>query len=260
MAAIPQPLNNPQTRAELSVRHSGAEGSKISGRVEQASQGLQAVSRPSLFSGISPGDYSRIAAAGRIKEFERGEMLYWDDDPIKQVFLLVSGLVKTTQVGMSGAEVILGLSGPGDVLGAISLVSSGRHSRSAKAFRLCRVLAWDASTFKGLVQSYPALYQNMTRIMGAYLLELEERFREVATERVGPRVARQLVRLGEQIGQLVEGEVDLGLSREDLAQMTGTTLFTVSRLLCAWEAQGWVRCGRETVTIRKVESLRAISK
>jgi CRP-like cAMP-binding protein len=100
----------------------------------------------------------------------------------------------------------------------------------------------------------------MARILGGYLLELEERFREVATERVGQRVARQVLRLMEQIGTPVDGAVEIGLSREELAQMTGTTLFTVSRLLSAWEARGMVRPRREAVTICDVQSLCAIGR
>jgi CRP-like cAMP-binding protein len=101
----------------------------------------------------------------------------------------------------------------------------------------------------------------MVRILGDDLLELEARFREVATERVGPRVARQLVRLLEQIGrQASNGEMEVCLSREDLAQMTGTTLFTVSRLLSAWEARGMVKPRREAVGICDVQSLRAITE
>jgi CRP-like cAMP-binding protein len=76
---------------------------------------------------------------------------------------------------------------------------------------------------------------------------------------VGSRVARQLVRLQEQIGRPANGSVEIGLSREDLAQMTGTTLFTVSRLLSAWEARGLVHARRESVTICETESLRKIS-
>ena len=69
-----------------------------------------------------------------------------------------------------------------------------------------------------------------------------------------------MIRLMEQIGQPVDGAVEMGLSREDLAQMTGTTLFTVSRLLSAWEARGILRLGREVVVICEVRSLRAIAK
>jgi CRP-like cAMP-binding protein len=119
---------------------------------------------------------------------------------------------------------------------------------------------WDAAAFEALVERFPVLHQNMARILGGHLLELEERFREVATERVGPRVARQVLRMMEQIGKPVNGGVEIGLSREELAQMTGTTLFTVSRLLSAWETRGIVRLGREVVMICDVRSLRAIAK
>jgi CRP-like cAMP-binding protein len=109
-----------------------------------------------------------------------------------------------------------------------------------------------------MVERFPVLHQNMVRILGGHLLELEARFREVATERVAPRVARQVVRLLEKIGRPVNGAVEIGLSREELAQMTGTTLFTISRLFSAWEARGMVRPRREAVAVCDVQSLRAL--
>jgi CRP-like cAMP-binding protein len=103
------------------------------------------------------------------------------------------------------------------------------------------------------------LHQNMVTILSEHLRELEDRFCEVATERVGPRVALQILRLLKTIGRPVDGGVEVGLSREELGQMTGTTLFTVSRLISAWEARGVVRPGREAVAVCDVPTLRAIS-
>jgi CRP/FNR family transcriptional regulator, nitrogen oxide reductase regulator len=241
-------------------RSNGADPSTVVHRTNGDTHGGMVVARPPLFSGILPGDYSRISAAARVKEFTRGEMLYIEGDPIQQVLLVTSGFVKITQLGMSGTEVILRFCGPGDVLGAVGICSNGAHGATAQAFRLCRALVWDASTFKVLVERFPVLHQNMVRILGEDLLELQERFREVATERVAPRVARQLVRLLKTMGRQVNGTVEIGLSREELAQMTGTTLFTVSRLLSAWEARGMVRPRREAVTICDIQSLRAVSE
>jgi CRP/FNR family transcriptional regulator, nitrogen oxide reductase regulator len=98
----------------------------------------------------------------------------------------------------------------------------------------------------------------MIRFICGHLRELEERFRELATERVAPRVARQLMRLQEQTGSEQKGQMEIRLSREGLAQMTGTTLYTVSRLLSAWEARGLVICGRESVMISDVPELRRV--
>ena len=216
-----------------------------------------AAERPPLFAGILPGDYAKIAAGARVKEFKRGEVLYMEGDSVRQVLLLTAGFVKMTKVGLSGNEVLLRFSVPGAVLGAAGLFSTGKHCSTAQAFRLCRALVWDAPAFTTLMERFP-VHQNMARILSQELLELEERFREVATEKVGPRVARQLLRLQEQIGRQVDGAIVIGLSREELAQMTGTTLFTVSRLLSAWEARGIVKPGREVVTICDIPSLSAI--
>jgi CRP-like cAMP-binding protein len=90
------------------------------------------------------------------------------------------------------------------------------------------------------------------------LRELEERFRELATEQVAPRLARQLIRLQEQAHPPQNGKVEIGLSREGLAQMTGTTIYTVSRLLSDWQAHGLLNSRRESVIISDVQSLRKV--
>jgi len=213
---------------------------------------------PPLFSGVLPADYTRIVATAHVKQFQRREVLHIEGDSVRRVLLLTSGFAKMSKLGTSGMEVILRFGVPGDALGAADLSSSGRHSTSVEAFRPCRALVWDAMAFKALVERYPVLHQNMARILIGDLLDLQERFREVATEKVGTRVARQLLRLEEQIGRRVNGAIEIGLSREELAQMTGTTLFTVSRLFSAWESLGMVRPGRESVSICDVPMLRAI--
>ena len=226
----------------------------------------RASDHPPLLAGIQPEDRARLLAAARSKELARGQMLYLEGDSLQQVWLLTAGFVKTTQIGTGGVEVILRLSGPNDVLGAFDL-ATGVHSSAAQALRSCRALVWEAYLFRRMLERYPVLHQNMARMLGGHLLELQERFREVATERVAPRVARQVIRLLDTIGRtrragvndrMLDGEVDIGLSREELAQMTGTTLFTISRLLSAWQARGIVKPRREAFTICDLPSLRAL--
>ena len=223
-------------------------------------QGVAVVERPRLFAGILPADYTAICRAARVKQFTRGEVLHLEGDAVERVFLLTSGFVKITKLGQRGGEVILRFKGPGDVLGSDCLFSTGVHCTTAEVFRACRVLVWDAGVFKDLVDSFPVLHENTVAILTEHLRELEDRFREVATERVGPRVALQLLRLLKTIGRPVDAGVEIALSREDLAQMTGTTLFTVSRLLSAWEARGVVKPRRKAVAICDVQSLRTISQ
>lgn len=216
--------------------------------------------RSALLSGISPGEYAELSAAGHAKTFKRGEMLYIEGDPVQQIVMLTSGLVKITQLGMRGAEVILRLGVPGDVLGAVGLFSTGKHCTTAQSFRSCQALIWEAPLFKSMVEKSPVLHTNIVSILGEYLEELEERFREVATEKVAQRVARQLVRLAGRIGRAEKGAVEVRLSREELAQMTGTTLFTVSRLLSTGESRGLLSPRREAVIISDISSIGLIGE
>ncbi len=242
------------------LRRSNGDDPGAAHRNNGDNRGVPVVERPVLFSRILPAEYTEICRAARTKQFTRGEMLHFEGDAVERVLLLTSGYAKITKFSRAGEEVILRLGVPGDVLGAVGLLSCGMHCTTAQAFRLCQALVWDARVFKGLVQRFPVLHQNTVAILSEHLRELEDRFCEVAQERVGPRVALQLLRLLKTMGRPVNAGVEIALSREELAQMTGTTLFTVSRLLSAWEARGVVRPRREAVAICDVQSLCAISQ
>ena len=239
---------------------SSGEVSKSRNLKNRAIHDTTIVDRPRLFAGILPEAYTGIRSAANVKQFTRGEMLYLEGDAVDRIFLLTSGSVKITKLGRGGEEVILRLAVSGDVLGAVGLFSCGMHCTSAEVFRTCRALVWESKAFKGLADQYPMLHQNMVAIVDEHLRELQDRFREVATGRVGPRVALQLLRLLKTLGQPADMGVEVSLSREEWAQMTGTTLFTVSRLLSAWEASGIVRPRREAVVVCNIPSLIAISE
>jgi CRP/FNR family transcriptional regulator, nitrogen oxide reductase regulator len=89
---------------------------------------------------------------------------------------------------------------------------------------------------------------------------MEERFREISTQKVDLRLSNQLIRLSNQVRQHTKGAQEICLSREELAQLTGTTLFTVSRLLSQWEKLGIVSSRREAVVVCNLQALEEISK
>ena len=98
-----------------------------------------------------------------------------------------------------------------------------------------------------------ALAANALQTVGSRLQEAHTRVVEMSTEQVERRVAHALLRLAKQAGRKVEKgvRIDFPISRQDVAEMTGTTLHTVSRILSAWEAQGWVEGGRQKIVIRE---------
>jgi len=93
--------------------------------------------------------------------------------------------------------------------------------------------------------------------MTSYIQEMQARYRELATERVEQRIASALLRLAAQTGEKAGKEtiIELSFSRQDLAEMTGTTLYTVSRLLSEWERREIITTGRERIRILKPHEL-----
>jgi CRP-like cAMP-binding protein len=212
-----------------------------------------------LFDGLPPDQCEDVARQARAKVLARDEMLFMQGEPVRNLALIRTGSVKISQLGPNGSEVILWIYGTGNVVGGLSEPISSHHSCSARAMEQSTALVWEYSVLQGLMMRYPQIRKNIGQILFSRLNELEERFREVATEKVAKRVALALLRLLNHIGKKVHGGVEISLSREELAQMTGTTLFTTSRLLSKWGEMGFVLPRRESVLIRDAHRLGLVS-
>jgi CRP-like cAMP-binding protein len=212
-----------------------------------------------LFSQIPLDDCAKIVEAAHERTYHRDRAIYFEGDPVTQVILLTSGCVKLSQTGAQGQEVILRLVGPGESLCA-DCFPAHSHGSTAQTIKHSAALVWEAGQFEALAQRFPALGRNIVCVLVYTLNQLEVRFREMCTEKVAPRLVHQLVRLVNQVGERTNGEVEIGLSQRDLAQLTGTTLFTVSRLLGQWQEMGIVRPKRHALSILNVPALEEISR
>jgi CRP-like cAMP-binding protein len=208
-----------------------------------------------LFAGISAADCRTIIACAHEKRFCRRQTVFFIGDPIEQVILLLSGCVKITQQNAGGNEVILRLAGTGEVVGNFRPWSECKHGSTAQVVQPCTALVWDAATFDNQLQRFTTLGRNMIYALAECLEEIEERFREISTENVASRVSSELIRLSKHLTCDANGHFEVCLSRMELAQLTGTTLSTVSRLLCRWQASGIVRLRREAVKVHDFVAL-----
>jgi CRP-like cAMP-binding protein len=208
-----------------------------------------------LFTGLSPHECKEIASCARVRTFARDELLFVQGQPVRNLVLIQTGSVKLTQLSANGDEVILWMNGSGETVSVPPESIACSHTCSARAMEQCRALTWEYARLQNLLVEYPQIRKNISRILSNRLNELEERFREVATEKVATRVALALMRLLRQVGKQEAGGIEVSLSREELAQMTGTTLFTISRLLSKWKDEGFVLPRREAVLVRDPERL-----
>jgi len=203
-----------------------------------------------LFSGLTQNECLEIASCARVRSFARDEILFAQGDPNRNLTMLLSGSVKLTQISSGGNEVLLWMSGRGDAVNPSSESESCSHTCSARAVEQCRAMVWEYTRLQSLLDRYPQIRNNINQILSLRLSELEERFREVATEKAARRLALTLTRLLKQVGKPSTDGIQVSLSREELAQMTGTTLFTISRILSRWAEKGFVVPRREAVVVK----------
>ena len=213
-----------------------------------------------LFSGLTKDECREIASCARARSFARDELLFTQGQSARNLVMIQTGSVKLSQLSPNGNEVILRMTGSGDPLGMPADTASSSHSCSARAMEQCHTLVWEYSRLQDLLAQYPQIGKNISQILSNQLTELQERFREVATEKVAQRVALALLRLVKQVGKPAKGGVEVSLSREELAQMTGTTLFTISRLLSKWGEEGFVLPKREAVVVLDSRRLGQVSE
>jgi CRP/FNR family transcriptional regulator, nitrogen oxide reductase regulator len=221
---------------------------------------VAAVQRFEVFQDLSSEQCCAIVAAAHEKQFWQRHTIFFEGDPARHVILLLSGCLKITQLGANGQEVILRLNRPGDMLGGIGRSSDSELCTTARTTQPSTLLVWETDRFEALLEQFPFLRRNLTHVLEHQLNELEIRFREVSTEKVSPRLSSLLLRLLNQVGKRCEAHVEISLSRRELAQLTGTTLFTVSRLLCQWEAQGILSARREAVLVLDIPALTEVSQ
>jgi CRP-like cAMP-binding protein len=212
-----------------------------------------------LFQNLPTTGVEEIASETCEQQVRRGELILRVGEPADSVLMIKSGRVKITQLSRAGKEVILRVEGPGEVVGSPSPATGTLHTVSAQAITPCELLLWRAATFQKYAARFPVLEENVKTILAERLCALEERFFDLATQPVPQRLARLLVRFHERSSAQSVGD-DVLLSCEELAQMTGTTLFTVSRLLAEWEERGIIQRKQRVIAIEQFDLLREVAE
>lgn len=214
-----------------------------------------------LFAGLDAAALAHVGASGQLVAKPAGAAFFEQGDPADAFFLLADGRVRIIQVTPEGHQVTLRYIAPRQVFGAVPLFAGGPYPAGAVAVLDSRVARWNAMATHHLTEAYPRILVNALAIVGRRLQEMQDRYRELATERVERRVARAVLHLaGGRSDGAVGVEIDFPISRQDIAELTGTTLSTVSRILSAWEQKGVLESGRMHIRIARPERLRAIAE
>jgi CRP-like cAMP-binding protein len=210
-----------------------------------------------IFAGLGPNDIDEILREARSVRYAKGSAIFDQGAEARSFFVLLHGHLRVEKTTPQGQQIVVRYVSAGELFGVARAMALTHYPATAVAVVDSVALSWPSASWPRLVARFPSLATGALQTVGNRLQDAQTRVIEMSSEQVEQRVAHALLRLAKQAGIKVEGgvEIDFPISRQDVAEMTGTTLHTVSRILSAWEQQGLVEGGRQRIVLRDPHKL-----
>jgi CRP-like cAMP-binding protein len=218
---------------------------------------LDGIQKSDVFKGLTAEQYDEVIKSGFKKKLRPKSILFHQGDPATHFYLVNRSRLKLSKLNEQGKEVIIRYIGAGELTAAVAVLKNGHYPVTAASIEETEVSGWDKPTMMKLMQRHPDIAINLLGIILSRIDDIQHRYLEVCTEQVDQRIARSLLRLMRSAGSKREDgiHIDMPLSRQNIADYSGTTLSTVSRTLSAWEKKGWITSGREKIIVTDPHSL-----
>ncbi|HET9316353.1 MAG TPA: Crp/Fnr family transcriptional regulator [Vicinamibacteria bacterium] len=221
----------------------------------------EALRTASLYRGLSEDDRRRLADVALVKSWDKGEVVFNEGDPSDFLLTVLAGRVKVVKLQPSGKEVILEIFGPGDPVGAVVAYEGRPFPASAIALDRTTCLLVRRNPFFALLENHPSLVRGLLSAFTRRLVELAQRIPEVAGARVETRFAHLFLKLADRIGRPRDGSVfiPMVLSRQELADLTGTTIETCIRLMSRWGKERVIETEKDGFVLADRAALEALT-
>jgi CRP/FNR family transcriptional regulator, nitrogen oxide reductase regulator len=213
------------------------------------------------FSQLDRRDIRTILDQAASRRYDAGAVVFEEGAEAERFFMLLDGYIRVIRITGGGEQVIALHIPAGQLFGIARALGRTTYPARAETASEAIALSWPTRLWDGYVRDYPGFATETYRTVGERIGEMNTRIVEMATQQVDRRIANALLRLIRQSGRKVEGgiEIDFPITRQDLSEMTGTTLHTVSRLLSGWEKQGLVESRRKRITVLDAHALVLLS-
>jgi CRP-like cAMP-binding protein len=219
------------------------------------------LSRSRIFDGLTDREREQWLKRATSTKVERGKTLARQGEPARHFHLLEAGFLKLLQLTPDGAEVIVRFVVPGEPFGGVVALNDAPYPVTAVAVQPSTLRQWSREVVAELLRETPQVRVNIMREMAMHMTAALTRVRELTTARVDERLAHTLLRLADQCGRREADGVLIAqpLTRQEIADLTGTTLYTVSRTLAKWESMGLIETRKRMLLVRSPERLEAVA-
>lgn len=215
-----------------------------------------------VFAGLSERDWEKVTDLFSERQYQKDDYIFLEGEAPVSLYLVKSGKVKVLRHSTDGKDVVLRVVGPGQMLGSVATFDGGGYPGTAQAIEECTLLAIARNDCLTLVTRYPVFGLAVIVDMGNRLRSSAEQIRSLAVERVEQRIARVLLKLGASAGSdMPDGRViEMPLTRQDVADMTGTTVETAIRVMSKFRRNDVIHTRRGKVVLVDIEALQNIAE
>lgn len=214
-----------------------------------------------VFAAVPRHELDALVARARLERYAARDHVFYEGDAADWFCLVVDGRVKIVRHARTGKDVVLELLGPGEIFGGVAVIERRPYPASAQAVEASVVLKIPGEPVRSLSERYPAMVREMALMIGRRLRAAHDTVESLAVDPVEARLARRLVRLAETGGVRRAGAVELPfhLTRQSLADMTGTTVETTIRVVSRWLKTGLLREEGGRLVVSDLAALRGLA-
>jgi len=208
----------------------------------------------SIFSSLNDDELGELASFAIEHSYMLNEFIFRDEDAPEWFYIVAEGRVKVVKNSSQGKEFIVAFFGPGEMFGEVAVFENKPYPASAQAAIETRVVGIKRGSFLSFIADRPQVALRIINILGGRLRDAQSRLRDLAGERVEQRLASVLLMLSAKLGTA------LPFTRQEIAEMAGTTTETTIRVLSHLKDRGIVRSSRGEVIVLDEEKLRLLSE
>ena len=214
----------------------------------------------SVFSTLSSSELKELSPYLISTSAKRKDIIFSEDDPSEWFYILIAGKVKITKLSQDGKEIILEVIHPMDFFGGLAVIRGFPYPANAIAMEDTKLLKISRANLMRVLDRFPPLMYCMAQQVGERMKQSHETLKNVALARVEARIASLLLKLSDKTGKKVgEGTiVDMKLTKQDIAEMVGTTVETSIRTMSKLRKTGIVGEREGKIVIRDMEKLKAL--
>lgn len=218
-----------------------------------------------LFRGLAEEEWALIAPLLHGHCFPKDAYIFFQGDPPDALYVIWMGRVKLVRHTDNGRDVVLEVLGPGQLIGEMAVLDTRPYSTTAQTLEEVAVVTIARRDFYDMLERYPRVAMAVITELSRRLRMTTEMVRSLAVDRVEQRIARTLLRLSELAGKPYDNReaaliIDIPLTRQDIAEMTGTTVETAIRIMSRFRKQGLVLSVRGRVVILSPDELADVAR